>query len=94
MFLFLSFPSVWLCQANSEREETLTNPERPGRAEMEGCPDQEVGDRQGLGGGPRPPLVWSSRKRMWHTGPGEGRENLGCIWETLLLLVTQHILYS
>lgn len=40
--LILSFPSVWLCQVSSEREETLTNPERPNRAKMEACPDQEA----------------------------------------------------
>lgn len=45
--LILSFPSVWLCQVNSEKEETLTNPERPNRAEMEACPDEEAEDGQG-----------------------------------------------
>lgn len=49
--LILSFPSVWLCQVNSEREETLTNPERPNRAEMEACPDQEAGGQAGAGAG-------------------------------------------
>lgn len=47
--LILSFPSVWLCQVNSEKEEILTNPERPNRAEMEACPDEEAEGQAGVG---------------------------------------------
>lgn len=47
--LILSFPSVWLCQVNSEKEETVTNPERPNRAEMEACPDGKAEGQAGMG---------------------------------------------
>lgn len=47
--LILSFPSVWFCQVNSEKEETLTHPERPNRAEMEACPDEEAEGQAGMG---------------------------------------------
>lgn len=64
--LILSFPSVWLRQVNSEREETLTNPERPNRAEMGACPDQEVGvgagDPTGLEMGARAWLMAGERR--------------------------------
>lgn len=49
--LILSFPSVWLCQVNSEREETLTNHKRPNRAEMGACPNLEAGGEMVGGGG-------------------------------------------
>lgn len=68
--LILSFPSVWLCQVNSEREETLTNTERPNRAEMEACPDQEAGDRQGLGWGLRLRLPLEKDVACWAGGGG------------------------
>lgn len=71
--LILSFPSVWLCQVNSEREETLTNPERPNRAQMEACPDQEAGGKAGAGGRGR------GKDPHGFGGPGEGCGTLG--WE-------------
>lgn len=66
--LVLSFPSVWLCQVNSEKEETLTNPERPNRAEMEACPDEEAEGWAGMGA-KDPPLAW--RRRTGYAGLGE-----------------------
>lgn len=66
--LILSFPSVWLCQVNSEKEEILTNPERPNRAEMEACPDEEAEGQAGVGARERPPLAW--RSGTGYTGLG------------------------
>lgn len=66
--LILSFPSVWLCQVNSEKEEILTNPERPNRAEMEACPDEEAEGQAGVGAREHPPLAW--RSGTGYTGLG------------------------
>lgn len=66
--LILSFPSVWLCQVNSEKEETLTNPERPSRAEMEACPDGEAEGWAGMGA-KDPTLAW--RRTAGYAGLGE-----------------------
>ena len=66
--LILSFPSVWLCQVNSEKEEILTNPERPSRAEMEACPDEEAEGQAGVDAREHPPLAW--RSGTGYTGLG------------------------
>lgn len=80
--LILSFPSVWLCQVNSEKEEILTNPERPNRVEMEACPDEEAEGLAGVGAREHPPLAWRSGTGYTGLGGalmlhGEKRVNLG-----------------
>ena len=100
--LILSFPSVWLCQVNSEREETLTNPERPNRAEMEACPDQEAGGKAGPGqgaGGARTPIGLEAQEKDAAHWAGRStshfkerkEETRGVCWGPCFHLVIQHM---
>lgn len=89
--LILSFPSVWLCQVNSEKEETLTNPERPNRAEMEACPDDKAEAWAGMGA-KGPPLI-GLEKEDWVCWTWRGDESFverkEEIWGGVPHLITQ-----
>ena len=97
--LILSFPAVWLCQVKSEREKTLTNPERPNRAEMEACLDQEAEGVSRAWEGTKTPIgletqekdvaPWAERDTS-HFKEGK-EETRGMCWGLCPHLVIQHL---
>lgn len=91
--LILSFPSVWLCQVNSEGEETLTNPERPSRAGWRPAQTGRGGDRQGL---ERKDPHWFGAQGLGCSTFGRERKGKarGVCGRPSSFLVLQYIIYT